>query len=268
LGDNYVTDPGAGGNTFASDDIAGVHYPYVKLVWGADGVATLVTPAAPLPVVQTGALPAGTNNIGDVDVLTLPAITGTVSISGSVDTELPAPVALGDAMANPTVPQVGAHVLGWNNIDGDWERIRVSDAAAGCLFVSIANVETSASLAVNDAGSSLTIDTSGGPISATISGTATTKELRSGTAATSQVADNASDVQLLASNASRLKYTIVNDSSAILFIRCGGGAASTTNYSVKIAPNALWEDRDFTGEVRGIWATDPNDGAARITEYT
>jgi len=54
-----------GGSTvIATDDIAGVHYPINKLAFGALDTATLVSVANPLPTVQTGALPAGTNIIG------------------------------------------------------------------------------------------------------------------------------------------------------------------------------------------------------------
>ena len=45
----------------------------VGLVRAESGGALLVGSANPLPVVVSSALPAGTNNIGDVDVLTLPA---------------------------------------------------------------------------------------------------------------------------------------------------------------------------------------------------
>lgn len=82
--DNVVADAGAGGATFATDDVGGVHYPRSKVVWGADGAVNDTSAAAPMPVVQTGALPAGTNgigkltansgvDIGDVDVTSVPA---------------------------------------------------------------------------------------------------------------------------------------------------------------------------------------------------
>lgn len=38
MADNYTTNPGTGGSTFASDDIGGVQFPRVKLVLGGDGV--------------------------------------------------------------------------------------------------------------------------------------------------------------------------------------------------------------------------------------
>lgn len=36
--DNYVTNPGSGGSTFASDDISGVMYPRVKVSAGRDNI--------------------------------------------------------------------------------------------------------------------------------------------------------------------------------------------------------------------------------------
>lgn len=55
MADNFPTAPGAGGVTFASDDIGGVHYPRTKLTFGADGEAADVSPAAPLPVSEASA---------------------------------------------------------------------------------------------------------------------------------------------------------------------------------------------------------------------
>lgn len=75
MADNTTLNLGSGGDVIATDDIAGVKHQQVKLEFGADGTATPVSAANPLPTVQTGALPAGTNNIGDVDVLTLPNVT-------------------------------------------------------------------------------------------------------------------------------------------------------------------------------------------------
>jgi len=47
--DNFVTNPGSGGSTFAADDISSVYYPRVKVTWGADGTATDASVAAPVP---------------------------------------------------------------------------------------------------------------------------------------------------------------------------------------------------------------------------
>ena len=85
------------------------------------------------------------------------------------------------------------------------------------------------------------------------------------TAAQTQVADNAADVQLLAANALRKKWAVTNDSTAVLFVSYDG-AASTTNYFVQVPPNSFFSDENWVGEVRGIWASDPNTGAARLLE--
>jgi len=49
------------GGIVATDDISGVHVQRVKATWGADGTATDVSAAAPLPTGQTAV--AGTNGL-------------------------------------------------------------------------------------------------------------------------------------------------------------------------------------------------------------
>lgn len=61
--DNFPTNPGSGGVTFASDDIAGVHYPRVKLSVGAEGSAVDVSAAAPMPVTTLGADGSAVTNV-------------------------------------------------------------------------------------------------------------------------------------------------------------------------------------------------------------
>lgn len=204
MADNVIANAGSGGATFASDDIAGVQYPRSKVVWGPDGTANDTDDAAGkrLPVKLAEALPAGTNNIGDVDVLTLPALvagtanigdvdvltvpaplsttgggteaaalrvtlandsTGLVSVDDNggsltidgtvtanagtgtfaVDSELPAAAALADAAANPTVPTVGADLLGFNGTT--WDRVRTANT--GRLQVDVITGGGGASLA-------------------------------------------------------------------------------------------------------------------------
>ena len=50
MSNNYTTNAGSGGNTFASKDVSGTHYPAVAATWGTDGVATNVAVATPMPV--------------------------------------------------------------------------------------------------------------------------------------------------------------------------------------------------------------------------
>jgi len=74
--------------------------------------------------------------------------------------------------------------------------------------------------------------------------------------------------QLLAANTGRILVSLYNDSSAALFLGMGSTVVSSTNYSAIIYPNGYFEASLFTGALRGVWASDPNDGGAKITEYT
>lgn len=102
MADNVVLNPGADGDTIAADDVGGVKYQVVKLAVGADGSANLVANANPIPVGDAGgsltvdnggtfavqvsaALPAGTNNIGDVDVLSIVPGTGATDLGKAED---------------------------------------------------------------------------------------------------------------------------------------------------------------------------------------
>lgn len=58
---NNVAVTAGSGTTMATDDVAGVHYPYVKLAQGADNTATVVSSADPLPVTVS----SGTINLDD-----------------------------------------------------------------------------------------------------------------------------------------------------------------------------------------------------------
>ncbi len=104
--------------------------------------------------------------------------------------------------------------------------------------------------------------------SVTVTGTVGVTPIVSTTATRTVVADNAASVKLLSANSARLQASIANDSSAALYVALGV-AATTTNYTARVLQWGLYElPLSYTGEVYGIWAADPNDGAARITELT
>jgi hypothetical protein len=74
MADNTVLNTGTGGDTISTDDIAGVKVQRVKVQHGADGSATDVSTASPLPVDQTnttvadgGTLPAKGVQVGGTD---------------------------------------------------------------------------------------------------------------------------------------------------------------------------------------------------------
>lgn len=86
------------------------------------------------------------------------------------------------------------------------------------------------------------------------------------TSAVTSVSDTASSTTLLSANASRRAGFIVNDSSAPLYLKYGT-TASTTSYT-DILYQYERHTITTTGRIDGIWGSDPNDGAARITEIT
>lgn len=105
----------------------------------------------------------------------------------------------------------------------------------------------------------LASDQSSIPVSAT--------ETRPATSSISSVAGSASSVTLLASNANRRLATIFNDSTAILYVKFGA-TASTSSYTVQMGPSAYFEIPQpvYSGIIDGIWASAT--GNARITELT
>lgn len=85
MAEHIIVNSMAGGDTVAADEISSVKYQRIKVVVGADGVNDGdVSSANPLPVNQTAALPAGDNNIGNVDVVTLPALAAGTNAIGKL----------------------------------------------------------------------------------------------------------------------------------------------------------------------------------------
>jgi hypothetical protein len=83
------------------------------------------------------------------------------------------------------------------------------------------------------------------------------------------VGDSATSVSLLAANLQRQGGSIVNTSSAILYVRMDGGTATaTTGYNVSLDQGDYFEiPAGYTGAISGIWASDAG-GAANIAEYS
>lgn len=80
------------------------------------------------------------------------------------------------------------------------------------------------------------------------------------------VASSASSVTLFAASGTTKARTIYNDSSAILYVKFGA-TASTTSYTVQLAAGAFYEFPQpcYAGLVDGIWAS--ANGFARVTSW-
>ena len=87
-----------------------------------------------------------------------------------------------------------------------------------------------------------------------------TSALSSVSAVTAGAAGN-----VLAANPARRRYSVANDSAAVMYLLEGAGVASATSYSVKVQPAGYYSTTEWHGAVSGAWAT--ADGNARVTEY-
>ena len=162
MADNTQLNLGTGGDLIASDDIAGVKHQRVKIEFGADGVATDVSPANPLPIsVSTLPLPTGAAQDG-VDITSptaMPAggsgirgwlsaiwtkLNGTLNVSGTFfqatqpisATTLPLPTGAaqdGTDINTPTaMPTGGSGIRGW--LSAIWTKLNGSLAVTGTFF--------------------------------------------------------------------------------------------------------------------------------------
>ena len=207
MADNIELNAGSGGATLATDD-AGVagHVQVVKLALSADASATPITADASGLLVNlganndvtvtgtvdlgatdnavldaiaasvAGATPAGTNNIGDVDVLTIAAGDNNI---GNVDiVTVPAPLSTTGSGTEATALRVtlATDSTGLVSVDDNAGSLTVDNAAlsvvgggleATALRVTIANDSTGV-VSVDDGGGALTVD---GTVTANLSAT-------------------------------------------------------------------------------------------------
>lgn len=88
---------------------------------------------------------------------------------------------------------------------------------------------------------------------------------RGSTNTVTSVAGSASSVTILSSNTTRKEAIIVNDSSAVLYVKFGT-TASSTDYTYQLqAGDTLIEDK-YTNRIDGVWSAAV--GSARVTEIT
>lgn len=85
-------------------------------------------------------------------------------------------------------------------------------------------------------------------------------------ATAANVASSATSVQLFAAASVVHGRTVYNDSTAVLYLKYGA-TASTTSYTIQLAAGAYYEFPQpvYGGEVDGIWAS--ANGAARVTSW-
>lgn len=87
------------------------------------------------------------------------------------------------------------------------------------------------------------------------------------TATLTSVNDSGTSQELLAANPDRKGFVIYNDSTVILYVAYAATATSSA-FTYRLTPTATLEcfgEKNFVGQISGIWASDAS-GAARITE--
>jgi hypothetical protein len=160
VADNVVLNAGSGGVTALTDDCTTGHAQIIKLAISTDGSATLIPADATngllvdvvddatrdCGIVDIGAaLPAGTNNIGDVDVLSVVPGTGATNLGKAIDT------ATGGTDTGVLVLATRDDALSaLTPVEGDNVQLRTD--ANGALWTTVSGTVTVGSHAVTNAG--------------------------------------------------------------------------------------------------------------------
>lgn len=228
-----------------------------------------------LLVAQTGELPAGTQNIGDVDVASLPSVT----IGTFPDNE---PFNVAQFGGSAVVTGTGAGGAGI-------PRVTVSNDSSVIVGTFPDNEpfnlaqwlgSTAPTVGQKTMANSVPVvlpsDQAAIPVSQ--SGTWTVqpgntanttpwlvREMRNATSALTNVAASASNVTCLASNASRRKVVLYNDSTSHVFVKFGA-TASATSFTYRLEGGMHLEEDTYTGIIDCIWGSAT--GNARVTEIT
>jgi hypothetical protein len=140
MADNVVANAGSGGSTFATDDIAGVHYPRTKMVWGADGAVNDTSAAAPLPVGDAG----GSLTVDNAALSVTGGGVEATALRVTLASDSTGVVSVDDNGASLTVDNAALSVVG-------------GGVEATALRVTLASDSTGV-LSVDDNGGTLTVD--------------------------------------------------------------------------------------------------------------
>lgn len=113
--DNYVGNPGTGGETYASDYISGLgaQVPRVKMTWGVDGVAVDVSGTNPTPVSLVSTTITGSVAVTGVFFQATQPVSGPITDTQIRATALPVS---GTVTANATLAAETTKVIGTVNV--------------------------------------------------------------------------------------------------------------------------------------------------------
>lgn len=227
------------------------------------------------------ALPAGTNNIGDVDVLSVPAnmtvdvnrIAGTATAvgAGNTDAGTQRVVVSSNQTAIPVsqsgtwnVTPAANSSVNLNQIAGNGVQVNGGNRSTGTITVTICDNQPAIAGNITQ----INTQTVGAGAGEATAGTMRIVPAIESTATVTSVADSASSQQLLASNPARQMATFFNDSTESLYLKFGT-TATTSDFTVRIAPGGYYELPGpiiYSGRIDGIWSANAS-GSVRITEW-
>ena len=85
------------------------------------------------------------------------------------------------------------------------------------------------------------------------------------TSSVNAVSTSGTSATLASASSGRLRIVIVNDSSAILYVKYGT-TASSIDWTVKLAPDSTLDEDAYTGRIDAVLST--GTGTARVTELS
>jgi hypothetical protein len=108
MADNVTANPGAGGETFASDEISGIQYPRVKVTFGADGVNDGdLSSTNPMPITALEALTVAASRTDDL-IVGLSRLIKMLESNATVDQQQRQRITLDSITAGVALPTVTA----------------------------------------------------------------------------------------------------------------------------------------------------------------
>lgn len=235
-------------------------------------------------VTRLPALAAGTNNIGDVDVLTINGVapafgTGvrgaTVQrVTIATDDSVPVTGTFWQATQPVSLASVPSHAVtnaGTFVTQENGAALTAMQLLDDTIFTDDAaftpgTSKVSAIGLMADEASTDSVDEGDIGIPRMTVNRKQIVTARSATGTQTSVSSSATNVTLLAANTSREGATLYNDSTQICYVRLQATATSA-NFSVKMQPEDYYEvPAGYTGIIDGIWAS--ANGSMRVTELT
>jgi hypothetical protein len=215
-------------------------------------------------VTVSAALPAGTNNIGDIDVLTMPNVT-LASQANPFTSAIPISDNAGSITVDGTVAATQSGTWNITNVSGT---ISLPTGAATESTLSTLNGKvTACNTGAVTISTALPAGTNNiGDVDVLTLPDVALKNYS--TSAVTSVVSAATSTSILASNVNRRMAIMVNDTDRNTYVKLGA-TASTTSFSYKLSPGQILElpIPIYTGAIDAIWDSSPT-GSMRVTEIT